>query len=62
MQLAYLYRGKNVIKGRCRGAGNARCSLTISHAFGEDVSSALISFDVKNGKAQVETLSCVLTP
>jgi hypothetical protein len=61
-QLAYLYRGKNVIKGACRGSGDPRCSVTISHAFGEDVSSAVLSFNLKDGKVQVETLSCILTP
>ena len=62
MQLAYLYRGKNVIKGACRGNSDTQCSLTISHAFGEDVSSAVVSFKLKDGKVQVETLSCILTP
>ena len=32
MQLAYFYRGKNVIKGACRGTGNTQCSLRISHS------------------------------
>lgn len=62
MELAYLYRGKNVIKGECRGSGVRQCSLTISHTFGEDVSSAVLSFKLKDGKVQVETLSCILTP
>ena len=62
MQFAYLYRGKNVIKGACRGTGNTPCSLRISHSFGEDVSSAILTFNLKDGKVQIETLNCVLTP
>ncbi|CAD5370203.1 conserved exported hypothetical protein [Rubrivivax sp. A210] len=59
VQLAYLYRGDNVITGGC--AGNA-CELTIRHAAGEDVASATLRFEQRQGRARVGTLRCVITP
>ena len=59
MQLAYLYTGKNIIQGHCT---TKQCTVTITHAAGEDVSSAIIKFEVAQGKASVSTLECVITP
>ena len=55
----YLFNGNNVIKGSCDAK---YCTLTINHDAGEDVSSADIKFAVKNDKAQVASLECVITP
>ena len=57
--LANLDVGKNTIYGSCKGN---KCSVEIYHAYGEDVSSAVIRFRIKNGKALVETMECRLTP
>ena len=59
IQLAYLYSGKNAIQGNCT---SKRCTVTITHASGEDVSSAIIMFDLAHGKASIPTLQCVITP
>lgn len=59
MQLAYLYSGNNVIEGNC---SPKTCTIRINHASGEDVSSATIEFEVKQGKAIAATLQCVITP
>jgi hypothetical protein len=59
MQLAYLYSGKNTIKGDCTAT---QCNLSIAHAAGEDMSSAVIKFKLARGKAKTSTLSCVMTP
>ncbi len=59
MQLAYLSNGDNHIAGDCI---DTHCHIRIRHAFGEDVSSADIRFEVRNGKANVSTLQCVITP
>lgn len=59
MQLAYLYAGENVIVGHCAASS---CKVTINHAAGEDVSSAIIEFRLKGGKADSATLHCVMTP
>ena len=57
--LANLDVGKNTIYGSCKGN---KCSVEIYHAYGEDVSSVVIRFRIKNGKARVETMECRLTP
>jgi hypothetical protein len=59
MQLAYLYSGKNTIKGHCTAT---QCTLSIAHAAGDDVSSAVIKFKLVRGKANAATLRCVITP
>lgn len=59
VQLAYLYSGKNTIRGNCDAT---RCSVTINHSAGEDVSSANVTFRLKRGKASISTLKCVMTP
>jgi|CXWL01.1.fsa_nt_gi hypothetical protein len=59
IQLAYLYAGKNVIQGNC---SSKQCAVTITHASGDDVSSAIITFNLKQGKASIPTLQCVITP
>ena len=51
--------GKNTIYGSCKGN---KCSVHIYHAYGEDVSSAVIRFRSKNGKARVGTMECHTTP
>ena len=59
MQLAYLYAGENRIEGKCT---EGSCSITIRHSAGEDVSSALIQFGIRKGRANPATLRCVMTP
>lgn len=59
LQFGYLYNGKNTVAGGCKGRD---CKIEILHANGEDVSAALISFQVVKGVAQVSTLQCVMTP
>jgi len=59
IQLAYLYKGKNIIQGNCT---NNQCTVSITHSSGEDVSSAIIKFKLVRGKASVGTLECVITP
>lgn len=59
IQLANLDHGKNTIQGRCTAS---RCTLTIRHSAGEDMSSAQITFALAGGKARVSTLQCVNTP
>jgi hypothetical protein len=62
MQLAYLYRGDNVVSGACDGSREQRCSVSINRSFGEDVSSAKIEFIVRDGRLRLSSLSCVMTP
>lgn len=59
MQLAYLYAGENRIEGKCT---DGSCSISIRHSAGEDVSSALIQFGIRKGRANPATLRCVMTP
>ncbi len=59
MQLGYLYEGDNRIKGNCT---QDACAIVINHAAGEDVSSARIQFGMRNGKVDLATLHCVMTP
>lgn len=59
IQLAYLYSGKNAIRGSC---AEKRCTVTVTHTLGEDVSSAVITFRLAQGKASISTLQCVITP
>jgi len=59
MELAYLYAGNNSIRGDCK---SNHCTVTIAHASGEDVSSAVITFEMAQGKAKIQTLQCVITP
>lgn len=58
-RMAYLHAGSNVIEGRCE---QARCMVSITHAAGEDVASAVIFFALRNGKARSSSLRCVITP
>jgi hypothetical protein len=60
MELSSLAGGKNSIVGTCQAAKS--CSVTISHELGEAVSSAEISFKLKDGRVQLESLSCLLSP
>ena len=62
MELSSLWGGKNSIVGKCREHGETLCSVTMSHDFGEAVSSAQISFNLKDGRARVDSLACVLSP
>lgn len=57
--MSNLSDGKNEIKGNCQ---SRQCAVRISHAAGEDVSSATIIFNKVRGKASVPTLQCVMTP
>ena len=59
VQLAYLYSGKNIIQGKCN---STQCTVAINHSSGEDVSSTTITFGVKQDKANISTLHCVITP
>jgi hypothetical protein len=59
MELASLSRGQNKVAGHCTAQ---RCAISIAHHFGEDVSSADVSFDVEGGRGQPNSLTCVLTP
>ena len=59
LRLEYLYAGQNLIVGSCAGG---RCKLSITHAAGEDVASAVIHFRVRQGKAVASTLRCEITP
>jgi hypothetical protein len=62
MELSSLWGGKNLIVGKCKGRGETSCSVTISHDLGEAVSSAQITFNLKDGRARVDSLACVLSP
>lgn len=59
MQMAYLYSGENIIQGTC--AAN-QCKVEITHVAGEDVSSAIIKFKIEQGKVDIATLQCTITP
>lgn len=59
MQLAYLYSGINTIEGRCIAD---LCSITIKHVSGEELSSAIINFEVSKGKANAASMRCLITP
>ena len=59
MRLAYLYTGSNVIEGSCTPK---ECSLSITHAAGEDVAAATITFALSGSKARASSLQCVITP
>jgi hypothetical protein len=59
VQLAYLYRGENAIVGSCV---ESKCQISITHAFGEDVSSATITFNQKRQRAIANSLNCIITP
>ncbi|MFY3386245.1 hypothetical protein [Paracidovorax sp. MALMAid1276] len=59
MRMAYLYAGVNVIEGGC---SITQCAVSIKHAAGEDVASAVISFNISAGKARASSLQCVITP
>lgn len=61
MELAYLNRGRNTIIGKCKGDPKS-CVLRIRHAYGEDVYSADIHFQVRGGLVDINTLSCIMTP
>jgi hypothetical protein len=56
MQLAYFFHGNNLVTGKCTGAIEKRCSVTIYRSFGEDVSSARIDFLVRDGRTRPELL------
>ena len=65
MELATLSRGRNVMTGHCDPAeagDGAQCAISITHDFGEDVSSADIRFRTQAGRADAQSLACVLTP
>jgi hypothetical protein len=61
-QLAYVYQGSSVIKGRCTDGRDQQCELSIARAAGEDVSLAKIEFAVRKGKVQAGSLHCEITP
>jgi hypothetical protein len=58
-RLGYLYDGTNRIEGACTAEA---CSVSITHAAGEDLASATIRFRLRHGSPQVASLQCVLTP
>jgi hypothetical protein len=60
--LSVFHRGNNTIVGSCLGQDRQTCSLSISHAFGEEVSSAEFRFKTRNAKALADTLECATTP
>ena len=60
MELSSLVGGKNSLVGSCHGGTS--CSINISHQLGEAVSSADISFKVKDRRALLDSLSCILSP
>jgi hypothetical protein len=62
MELSSLWAGKNLIVGACTNSGATQCSVTISHEQGEAVSSAKISYDIEQGKVDLKSLKCVLSP
>ena len=62
MEFATLSRGRNVVIGHCDADEDGRCSVSITHDFGEEVSSADIRFKTLDGRAIPESLDCVLTP
>jgi len=62
MELASLSRGKNSVTGTCGRGDPMRCTVAISHSFGEAVSSADIKFSVKAGRLDMDSLECILTP
>ncbi|RZJ49140.1 MAG: hypothetical protein EON49_27350 [Acidovorax sp.] len=59
MRLAYLHTGQNIIAGSCMGM---QCHVSITHAAGEDVASAVVHFRVHKGRAVASTLRCEITP
>ena len=59
VQMAYLYSGKNIIQGDCTAK---QCKVEITHAAGEDVSSAIIKFKIARGRVNTATLQCIITP
>jgi hypothetical protein len=62
MELSYLVLGENRITGNCAVGRDRKCRVSISHANGEDVSSADVTFVVKGGRVDISSLRCVLTP
>jgi hypothetical protein len=59
VELASLYTGTNSVIGHCDGK---RCEVSMTHAADEDVSAAVIRFQLKGDRAMVSTLECVSTP
>jgi hypothetical protein len=62
MQMAYLYKGDNVVAGACDGAGEAQCTVSVRHSAGESHFSATIRFRAREGMAMPDTLDCLITP
>ncbi len=62
MELATLSRGKNSVLGTCNQSNRMQCTVAITHAFSESVSSADIRFEVKAGHVDMSTIDCTLTP
>jgi hypothetical protein len=62
MQIAYLYKGDNVVDGACDGAGELQCSVSVRHSAGESQASATIRFRARDGMAMPDTLDCIITP
>jgi hypothetical protein len=60
MELASFFAGQNRLVGKCES--DRSCAIELSHKYGESSSSAKISFKIADGKVQLGTLSCVLTP
>jgi hypothetical protein len=61
-QLSSLDAGENVVKGQCIGQDRKECSMQIRHASGEEKSSFEIRFKTIQGKIQMESLYCNITP
>jgi hypothetical protein len=59
IQLENLSDGENVVSAGCL---LSNCEVSITHNAGESVSSALIKFTVKKGRAQLNSLQCIMTP
>ncbi|RUS66543.1 hypothetical protein CUZ56_01823 [Saezia sanguinis] len=58
-QLAYLYKGDNIIAGACL---QEKCRIHITHAAGEDLFSTTIYFAVEQGTINPASLHCLMTP
>ena len=61
MGLSFFIRGKNTIVGSCQGKRSKKCSLLIRHELVEGYA-AEINFTAKEGKVDVSSLTCVITP
>jgi hypothetical protein len=59
-RLAVFESGENRVSGQCNAAG--QCHVDMSHADGEDVSSARFAFRTSGKRAVRSSLRCAFTP